>query len=80
MGTSALPSSASAMTLGGAFALPDATEKVTAELVVRKIGALTRELLIAFADRATGQPILGGNGIRTKSANIGLTFPSLECL
>lgn len=33
------------------------TEKVTAELVARETGPLTRELLIAFTDKATGQPI-----------------------
>lgn len=33
------------------------TEKVTAELVVRGTGPLTRALLIAFTDKATGQPI-----------------------
>lgn len=56
-GTAALPSSATETALGGAFALPGATEKVTAELVVRETGPLARELLIAFTDKATGQPI-----------------------
>ncbi|TCV97719.1 hypothetical protein EC912_101736 [Luteibacter rhizovicinus] len=57
IGTAALPSFATEATLRGAFALPDTTEKVTAELVVGETGPLTRELLIAFTDRATGQPI-----------------------
>lgn len=56
-GTAALPSFAADAPLKGAFALPGVTEKVTAELVVRETGPLTRELLIAFSDKATGQPI-----------------------
>lgn len=56
IGTAALPPSAAAA-LKGTFALPSMTEKVTAELVVRETGPLTRELLIAFTDKATGQPI-----------------------
>lgn len=55
--TSALPSSATATTLGGTFALAGATEKVTAELVMRETGPLARELLIAFIDKETGKPI-----------------------
>jgi len=57
IGTPALPSFAAGATLRGAFALPGMTEKVTAELVVRETGPLTRELRIAFADKTTGQPI-----------------------
>lgn len=56
-GTAALPSFAAEAALRGAFALPSMTEKVTAELVVRKTGLLTRELLFAFTNKATGQPI-----------------------
>lgn len=56
-GTAALPSFAAQATLKGTFALPSVTEKVTAELVVRETGLLTRELLIAFTDKATGRPI-----------------------
>ncbi len=55
--TAALPSFAAEATLRGAFALSGMAEKVTAELVVRATGPLTRELLIAFTDKATGQPI-----------------------
>ena len=44
-------------TVKGVFAVPGVTEKVTAELVVQETGPLTRELLIAFSDKATGQPI-----------------------
>jgi len=43
--------------LKSVFALPGVTEKVSAELVVRESGPLTRELLIAFTDKATGCPI-----------------------
>ena len=57
IGTAALPSFAAEATLKGAFVLPGITEKVTAELGVRVTGPLTRELLIAFTDKATGQPI-----------------------
>lgn len=57
-GTSVLPSFPAQRPLRGAFALPGMTEKVTAELVVRETGPLTRELLIAFTDKATGQPIM----------------------
>lgn len=53
----ALPSFAAEAPLRGAFALSGMTEKVTAELTVRETGPLTRELLIAFTDKATGQPI-----------------------
>lgn len=56
-GAAALPSFAKEATLRGAFALPGMTEKVPAELVVREPGPLTRELLIAFTDKATGQPV-----------------------
>lgn len=56
-GTAALPSIAAEAPLKGVFALPGMTEKVTAELVVRETGPLTRELRIAFSDKATGQPI-----------------------
>lgn len=56
-GTAALPSIAAEAIVKGAFALPGVTEKVTSELVVRETGPLTRELLIAFSDKATGQPI-----------------------
>ncbi|MET4575432.1 hypothetical protein [Ottowia thiooxydans] len=54
--TTGLPSFA-AQPLKGAFALPGVTEKVTAELVVRDTGPLSRELLLAFKDKATGKPI-----------------------
>jgi len=43
--------------LKSVFALPGVHEKVSAELVVRESGPLTRELLIAFTDKATGRPI-----------------------
>lgn len=43
--------------LKSVFALPGVNEKVSAELVVRESGPLTRELLIAFTDKATGRPI-----------------------
>lgn len=56
-GAAALPSLAAQPPLKGAFALPGAAEKVTAELVVRETGPLTRELQIAFTDKATGRPI-----------------------
>ncbi|PWF40524.1 hypothetical protein [Massilia glaciei] len=57
IGASAPPAFAAERILQGVFALPGTTEKVTAELVVRKAGPLTRELLIAFTDKATGRPI-----------------------
>ncbi|WP_416046768.1 hypothetical protein [Cupriavidus basilensis] len=57
IGTAALPLRAAEATRMSAFALPSMTEKVTAELVVRETGPLTREWLIAFTDKATGQPI-----------------------
>ncbi|MNV51634.1 hypothetical protein D3C71_1436900 [compost metagenome] len=56
-GAAALPSLAAQPPLKGAFALPGVTEKVTAELVVRETGPLTREVQIAFTDKATGRPI-----------------------
>lgn len=56
-GDSALPSFAVQPPLKGAFALPGVTEKVTAEIVVRETGPLTRELQIAFTDKGTGRPI-----------------------
>lgn len=56
-GTAAQPPLAAEAPLQGAFALPGIAEKATAEIVVRKTGALTRELVIAFTDKATGQPI-----------------------
>ena len=43
--------------LKSVFALLGVHEKVSAELVVRESGPLTRELLIAFTDKATGRPI-----------------------
>ncbi len=43
--------------LKSVFALPGVHEKVSAELVVRESVPLTRELLIAFTDKATGRPI-----------------------
>lgn len=57
MGSNVLSPYAAQSTLGGAFALPGMTEKVTAELVVRESGPLTRELQIAITDKATGQSI-----------------------
>lgn len=54
IGAAALPAFAAQAPLMGAFALPGVTEKVTAELVVRETGPLTRELLIGFTDKATG--------------------------
>lgn len=57
IGAAALPSIAAQVPLKGTFALPDVTEKVTAELVVRETGPLTRELMISFTNKATGQPI-----------------------
>lgn len=57
IGIAAPPSFAAEVTLKGVFAQPGMTQKVTAELVVRETGPLTRELLIAFTDKATGQPI-----------------------
>lgn len=56
-GTAALPSIGAEAIVKGVFALPGVTEKVTAELVVRETGALTRDLVIAFSDKETGQPI-----------------------
>ena len=50
-GTTALPSFAAQPHLNS---LTGVTEKVTAELVVRDTGPLSRELLIAFNDKATG--------------------------
>ncbi|MFO2466295.1 hypothetical protein OOJ96_23330 [Pseudomonas sp. 15FMM2] len=41
----------------GVFALPGISEKVTAQLILQDTGPLERELLIAFTDKATGQPI-----------------------
>jgi hypothetical protein len=55
--STAQPAFAAETTFKGVTALPNGIEKVTAELVVRQTGPLTRELLIAFADKATGQPI-----------------------
>lgn len=52
------PSKGGARALSGTFALPGATEQVTAELVVRETGPLARELLISFAAKATGRPIV----------------------
>lgn len=56
-GIAARPSFATEAPLKGAFALPGMTEKVTAELTVRETGPLMRELVIAFTDKATGQPV-----------------------
>ncbi|WP_198972397.1 hypothetical protein [Xylophilus sp. ASV27] len=57
LAAAAAPSFAAQAALQGAFALPGVTGKATAELVVRETGPLTRELLIAFSDKATGRPI-----------------------
>jgi hypothetical protein len=54
IGAAAMPSYSAEATLKGAFALLSIAAKVTAELAVRP---LTRELLIAFTDKPTGQPI-----------------------
>jgi len=56
-GMAAQPSFAAEAPLKGAFALPGITEKVTAKLIVRETGPLTRELAILFTDKATGQPV-----------------------
>lgn len=56
-GMAAQPSFAAEARLSGVFALPGITEKVTAELIVRETGPLTRELAILFTDKATGQPV-----------------------
>ncbi|AGH47737.1 hypothetical protein SKP52_20355 [Sphingopyxis fribergensis] len=56
-GMAARPSFAAEAPLSGAFALPGITEKVTAELTVRETGPLARELVIAFTDKMTGQPV-----------------------
>ncbi len=56
-GMAAQSSFAAETPLKGAFALPGTTEKVTAELTVRETGPLTRELVILFTDKATGQPV-----------------------
>lgn len=56
-GAVSLPSFAAEVPSRGTFALPGATEKVVAELVVRETGPLTRELVIVFTDKTTGQPI-----------------------
>lgn len=59
LGTVALPSFAAKATLKGVFALPGMPEMVNAELEVMETGPLSRALLIAFTDKATGQPITG---------------------
>ncbi len=56
-GTVAQPSLAAEASLEGTFALPGVAGKVAAELVVRETGPLARELVIAFTDKATGQPV-----------------------
>jgi hypothetical protein len=56
-GTAAPRFFADEATLGGSFALSGMTEKVTAELLVRESGTLTREMLIAFTDKETGQRV-----------------------
>lgn len=58
IGTAALPASAADAALKGAFALSGTTERVSAELSIEKTGALSRELLITFADKTTGKPIV----------------------
>ncbi|PTT60873.1 hypothetical protein [Stenotrophomonas sp. HMWF003] len=58
IGTAALPASATDAALKGAFALSGTTERVSAELSIEKTGALSRELLITFADKTTGKPIV----------------------
>lgn len=57
LGTVALPSFAAETTLRGVFAFPGMPERASAELVLLETGPLSRDLLIAFTDKATGQPI-----------------------
>ncbi len=57
LGAAAMPSMAAQESAKGTFALPGESENVVGTLVVKETGALTRELLIGFTDKATGQPI-----------------------
>lgn len=58
LGSAAMPSMAAQEGTKGTFALPGESEKVVGALVVKETGPLTRELSIAFTDKATGQPIV----------------------
>lgn len=58
LGSAAMPSMAAQESTKGTFALPRESEKIVGALVVKETGPLTRELSIAFTDKATGQPIV----------------------
>ncbi len=53
----ALPAMAAETSVNGTFALPGAAEKASGTVTVRETGPLTRELVIGFADKATGKAI-----------------------
>ncbi len=58
LGAAAMPSMAAQESTKGTFALPGQSEKVVATLIAKDTGPLTRELSIAFTDKASGKPIV----------------------
>ena len=58
LGAATMPSMAAQESIKGTFALPGESEKAVGALIVKETGPLTRELSIAFTDKATGQPIV----------------------
>lgn len=58
LGAATMPSMAAQESIKGTFALPGESEKAVGALIVKDTGPLTRELSIAFTDKATGQPIV----------------------
>ncbi|MBK3437507.1 hypothetical protein [Pseudomonas sp. MF7448] len=58
LGAATMPSMAAQESIKGTFALPGESEKAVGALIVNETGPLTRELSIAFTDKATGQPIV----------------------
>ncbi|AZE72648.1 hypothetical protein C4K00_2419 [Pseudomonas synxantha] len=58
LGAATMPSMAAQESIKGTFALPGESERAVGALIVKETGPLTRELSIAFTDKATGQPIV----------------------
>ncbi|NMY84349.1 hypothetical protein HBR93_09545 [Pseudomonas sp. WS 5411] len=58
LGAATMSSMAAQESIKGTFALPGESEKAVGALIVKETGPLTRELSIAFTDKATGQPIV----------------------
>ena len=65
LGAAAMPSMAAQEIKKGTFALPGESEKVVGELIVKETGPLTRELSIAFTDKATGRTMTTYLGHKT---------------